>query len=84
MKLRLSGEKAFEPMNECFLLSGFALPHYEHFPAKLFQLGGIFKVTLPVSLQLRTPIVRPGLRQVIFFAPLVGMPEATMHKNDLP
>jgi hypothetical protein len=77
-------KKASQPIGESFLFCCFALPHHEHLPAKLFELGRVLKVTPSVSFQLWTPIVLACLRCVGLLASLVRMPKTTVDRDDLP
>src|ERR1700730_222254 len=77
-------KKASQPVGESFLFCYFALPHHEHLPAKLFELGRVLKVTPSVSFQLWIPIVLACLRCVCLLASLVRMPKTTVNQDYLP
>ncbi len=56
-------------------------PYYDDSPSFCFKVSVIAEIPFTVGGHLRTPEVNIGLRFNIFTAPLVAMPETTIHKD---
>jgi hypothetical protein len=59
-----------------------AFPDYQYTPAELPETAPILIVAVPVALQLRTPVFKPGLRNVRVDTAWVLVPEAATDFND--
>jgi hypothetical protein len=77
-----SAQEISDPALQCGGITELAFPKDQCPPTEMFQSTKAFPVSFDVPRKFRCPVALPAARHLAFWAPLMLVPKAAVHKDD--